>query len=157
MPKSTSEIMMLIANITAIVAIGMMALKMRKYIEDRLTEALSKDEIIQKISLLVKPDMIFDTHGVIVSDRGASAFIQDKGIKFIYEDSQEDGIPSEIHISFLKHIKTAPLLTPIGPDGVFIKSKRGESHTWIYKLDYCMSTEPDDDQDYARNYRLEIL
>lgn len=156
MPKSTSELMMLIANITAIVAIGMMAFKIRKYIEDRVQEALCKDEVIQKISLLVKPDMIFDDKGSIIIDRGASAFIKDRGIFFSVEDSECAPAPSEIRISFSKHMKTAPLITPLNFDAVYLQSKRGEAHDWIYKLTYSSIFDPDDPE-FARRYRLEIL
>lgn len=158
MPKSTSELMMLIANITAITAIVMVAFKIRKYIEDRVEEALSKDEVIQKISLLVKPDMIFNEHGAIVVDRGASAFIQDKGIRFVYDNSSsfDKEAPSEIHISFIKHLKTPPLLTTLNPDIAFIKTKRGEAHSWIYMLNFSM-VSTDDDPAFSRQYRLEIF
>ena len=130
-------------------------LRGRKYIEDRVQEALSKDEVIQKISLLVKPDMLFDESGAIIVDRGASAFVQDKGIKFIYQKTKNDG-PTEIHISFAKHLKTPPLLTLLNNDIAFIKAKRGESHCWIFELQFTIvSTEGD--PNFNRQYRLEIF
>jgi hypothetical protein len=162
-PRSTlviielSNVGVAIVGFTSIITIGTVFLKSRKYIEDRVQEALSKDDVIQKISLLVKPDMIFDIHGAILSDRGASTYIQDKGIKFYYENAPDDGTPTEIHIYFSKHVKTAPLLTPINTDGIFIKTQRGELHTWIYKLEYYMTTEPENDPTFSRQYRLEIL
>jgi hypothetical protein len=152
MPKFASELMMMIANISAIVAIGMMAFKIRKYIEDRVQEALSKDEIIQKISLLVKPDMIFDEKGAIVADRGASAFIQDNGIHITCDD---DNCPDEIRISFSKHMKIPPLLTSLNPDIFSVKSKRGKHHECVYKLEYTMTS--DAEEGHPKLYRLEIL
>jgi len=86
-----SNVGVAIVGFTSIITIGTVFLKSRKYIEDRVQEALSKDDVIQKISLLVKPDMIFDIRGAILSDRGASPYIQDKGIKFYYENAPDDG------------------------------------------------------------------
>jgi len=148
-----SNVGVAIVGFTSIVTIGTVFLKSRKYIEDRVQEALSKDEVIQKISLLVKPDMIFDETGAIIVDRGASAFVQDKGISFLYENPLFDGAPSEMRILFSKHIKTAPLLTPLNPDAVHIRAIRGEAHSWIYKLNYSMTAKPSE----PRQYRLEIF
>lgn len=157
MPRSISELMTLVANITAIIAIGMMAFKIRKYIEDRISDALSKDEIIQKLSQLVKPDMVFDDHGAIIADRGASAFIQDRGIHVCIEPAiAKFEAPMEIRIAFVKHLRTAPLLTALDPDGVHIRAKRGEAHDWIYELSYT-SLSTLDDSDTSRRYRLEIF
>jgi hypothetical protein len=156
MPKSMSELMMMIANITAIAAIVMVAFKIRKYIEERVEDALSKDEIINKISLLVKPDMIFDDKGSIVIDRGASTFVKDKGVSVVSDDSSDYDAPSEIRIAFIKHLKTPPLLTPLNPDATFVRPRRGESHDWIYELTYSMTTTTDE-PGFTRRYRLEIF
>jgi len=156
MPKSTSELMMLIANITAIIAMVMIGFRIRKYIEDRVQDALSKDEVIKKISLLVKPDMVFDESGAIIIDRGACAFIQN-GIQVTQgETFGETIVPTKIKISFSKNLLTAPLLTVLDPENVFIEAKRGTSHDWIFDLDYSSTIKPDD-PNWKRRYRLEIL
>lgn len=152
-----STFWVIVAGSATVLAIGTGFLKARRYIEDRIQEALSKEEIIGKISLLVKPDMIFDEKGSIVTDRGASAFIQDRGIHFTMEDDISDSIPSEIRISFSKHLKVPPLLTPLNPDITYIRTERGESHDWSYKLSYSATTRPDEEKEYLRRYRLEIL
>ena len=151
-----SSLWVIIAGSATVLAIGMGFLKARRYIENRIQEALSKDEIIEKMSLLVKPDMIFDEKGSIVTDRGASAFIQDRGIYFTFEDDTFGPIPSEIRISFSKHLKVAPLLTPLNPDNTFVWPQRGDSHDWIYKLTYS-ATSQSKDKEFIRRYRFEIL
>lgn len=157
MPKSTSELMMLIANITALIAIGMIALKIRKYIEDRVYEALSKDEVIQKISLLVKPDMIFDEDGSFLSDRGASSLIKDRGLSISFGSVMSHRVPTEIRISFKKHLKTSPLMTSLSTDDIIIRSQRGTEHTWIFSLHYTGIDTPDDGTTVKRAFRLEIM
>jgi hypothetical protein len=151
-----SELMVIVAGTSTVAAIGTAFIRARGYIEDRIKEALSKDEVIEKISLLVKPDMIFNEKGSIVADRGASAFIQDNGIQIKLGNDFDDSIPEEICISFSKHIKIPPLLTPLNPDSVFVTVKRGKSHDWVYSFEYTMTTTPDDSE-YLRLYRLEIL
>lgn len=151
-----SSFWVIVAGSATVLAIGTGFLKARKYIEDRIQESLSKEEIIGKISLLVKPDMIFDEKGSIVADRGASAFVQDRGIYFTMEDDMSDSIPSEIRISFSKHLKVPPLLTPLNPDITTIRPERGASHDWIYKLSYSATVGHDEDKEFRRRYRLEI-
>lgn len=146
-----------ITGIVVLFTIIASVLRARKYIEEQVKEALSRDEVIQKLSLLVKPDMVFDDKGSIIIDRGASAFIKDRGIYIAIEDSTLGPIPSEIRISFSKHLKTPPLITPLNPDSVFIRTKRGEAHDWVYELSYSMTTTPDDEKDFSRHYRLEIF
>jgi hypothetical protein len=147
-----------ITGTSAIMAIGVAFLRARKFVEERVQEALSRDDVLQKLSLLVKPDMVFNALGSVVVDRGAGPFVTDRGIHIkcgTPETGLSDGIPSEIRIAFTKHLKTAPLLTPLNPDAVFIRARRGESHDWIYVLNYTMVC--DDDPEYIRQYRLEIL
>ena len=139
-------------------AIGIAFLRARKFVEERVQEALARDDVVQKLSLLVKPDLVFNALGSVVVDRGAGAFVADRGIHIEFGvpgTGLSEGVPSEIRIAFSKHLKTAPLLTPLNPDAVFIRAKRGESHDWIYGLIYTMVC--DDDPEYIRQYRLEIL
>jgi hypothetical protein len=150
-----SAIWVIVSGSAIVLAIGMAFLKARKYIEDRIKESLSSEEIIGKISLLVKPDMIFDEKGSIVADRGATSFIQDRGIHFTMEDDTFGPIPSEIRISFSRHLKLPPLLTPLNPDSTFVWPERGESHDWIYKLSYSATSHSE--KEFVRRYRLEIL
>jgi hypothetical protein len=131
-----SAIWVIVSAIVVILAIGGAFLKARKYIEDCVKGKLSSNEIIGKISLLVKPDMIFDEKGSIVADRGAASLIQDRGIHITMEKNTFDSIPTEIRISFSRHLKLPPLLTPLNPDMTFVWPERGESHDWIYKLSY---------------------
>lgn len=147
-----------VAGSLTVIAIGTAFLRARKFVEDRVQEALSRDEVIQSISLLVKPDMVFNQHGSVIADRGACAFIEDRGIHVTLgaqPGSMPQGIPSEIRIAFTKNLKAAPLLTSLNPETVFIRSRRGEGHDWIYDFHYSMTT--DDEREFIRQYRLEIL
>ena len=150
-----SAIWVIVSASAVVLTIGMAFLKARKYIEDRIKESLSSKEFIGKVSLLVKPDMIFDEKGSILADRGASSFIKDKGIHFTMEQDTFGSVPSEIRISFTSHLKLPPLLTPLNPDNTFVWSERGESHDWIYKLSYSATSHSE--REFIRRYRLEIL
>ena len=145
-----------VTGTSAIMAIGVAFLRARKFVDERISESLAKDEIIQRLSLLVKPDMVFDEHGSVIADRGACAFIQERGIQIKRGSEIWGPVPSEIRIAFSKHFKAPPLLTSLNPESVFIRAKRGESHDWIFELTYAM-THDNDALGFTRNYRLEIL
>ena len=141
-----------------VIAIGTAFLRARKYIEDRVHESLARDEVIQRIALLVKPDMVFDEHGAVVTDRGACSLIAQNGIQIIRDGpyaKPSTQMPTKIKISFTKHLNAAPLLTSLNPESLFIRPTRGERHEWIYELQYASFTT-DDDRPYTRQYRLEI-
>jgi len=152
-----SDAWVIVAGTSTVLAIGVGFLRARKFVEDRIQEALSKDEVIQKLSMLVKPDLIFDEKGSIISDRGASLLLKDTGIQISMGVFMGNPVPSEIRISFTKHLKTPPLITPLNPDAIFIYPRRGESHDWIYKLNYTGLDTPDDKSAYNKTFRLEIM
>ena len=155
MPISSWDI---VVGTSVIVAIGVSFLKAKKYIDDKVSEALSKDEIIQKISLLIKPDLIFDEDESIISDRGASSLIKERGISVTISPFMGFNVPTEISISFNKHLTAPPLLTPLNPDSVHIQPRRGTEHTWIYKLTYSgIDISDDTGKPTKKIYRLEIL
>ena len=72
--------MSVLDGIVAVVAIATGVWGLLKYIDGRVEKELAKDEVLKKISLLIKPDLIFDEDHAVVSDRGASALIKDEGI-----------------------------------------------------------------------------
>ena len=151
-----SAFWVIVAGSATVLTIVVGVLKVRKYVDDRIQEVLSSDEVIRKISLLIKPDMIFDDKGSILIDRGASAFVKVGGIYFLFETFMKTPVPSEIRISFTKHLQAAPLLTPLDHDSFTVHPSRGEGHDWIFKLT-CFGTDTLDDTPFNRTFRLEII
>ncbi len=122
-----------------------------KAVDARVKSEIDKEETINRLSLLVRPDMIFDEHGAVLSDRGASALMKAKGIHFTLN---AQGVPSIIRIEFIKHLSCAPLLTPLAEELVSFFPTAGEGFDWIYTAKYTMlRTDPE----FHRRYRLEIL
>ena len=136
-------------------AVGITFLRARRYIEDRIKDALSKDDVLKAISLRVKPDLIFDDKESILSDRGAAAFLKEHAIHIkrsvVFGDKT---LPTDIRIEFNKYLTVAPILTPINADAETVSASRGKDCDWIYILDYTMGGG---DDSYVRKYRLEIL
>jgi len=131
----------------------------RKFVKGVVSEALKDPSILASVAALVKPDLVFDENGAVLSDRGAWAAIKEDGIKITKDDSDNDvtrGLPVTIRIAFTKHLPTAPLLTPICPDGIFVISTRGQQFEWVYTLKYSMRCDVDDGP-IVRTYRLELL
>lgn len=154
-----SLVMPILSAVALVVAAGLWFLKARKYIEDRVADALKKDEVVRQLSLLVKPDMVFDQTEAVLADRGASAFIRERGIHVkigrLFGKPDTRQVPVEIRIEFSKHLAVPPLLTALNADVVTITTKRGRDFEWLYILDYSMGGNYD--ENYAHKYRLEIF
>jgi hypothetical protein len=146
----------IVSAVALIIAAGLWFLRARKYIEDRVADALKKEEVIRQISLLVKPDLVFDQKEAVLADRGASSFIKPGGIHVqMGERFSGRKLPVEIRVEFSKHLAVPPLLTPLNADVVSIITKRGRDFDWVYMLDYSMGG--DYDENYTHKYRLEIF
>jgi hypothetical protein len=131
----------------------------RTFVKGVVSEALKDPSILSSVAALVKPDLVFDENGAVLSDRGAWAAIKENGItitKGANDKAVTKGLPVTIRIAFTKHLPTAPLLTPIGPDVIFVTSTGGKDCEWVYTLRYSMRSDPDDVA-VVRTYRLELL
>jgi hypothetical protein len=144
--------------IVLVCAIGALFLKSRKFIVDAVSEQLKDPSVVKSLALLVKPDLVFDEKGAVLVDRGAWAAIKENGIIITKDtsDSITNGLPITIRIAFNKNLPTAPLLTPIGPDVIFVTSTRGNEFEWVYTLHYSLRSDPDDIP-CVRKYRLELI
>jgi hypothetical protein len=153
-----SAVLPIVSAVALILSVGLWFLKARKYIDDRIVDALKKEDVLKQVALLVKPDMVFDQMESILADRGAAAFIRERGIHVKMGNPFRVGnkfVPVEIEIEFTKHLSTAPLLTALNADVATITTKRGKNFDWIYMFDYSMSG--DYDANYTHKYRLEIF
>ena len=151
----------IVGAIVLVCTIGALFLRSRQFIENTVSERLKDPSVIRSLALLVKPDLVFDEHGAVIAERGAWAAIKENGITITKGTSDSDNIiahelPVTIRIAFKKHFETAPLLTPIGPDIIFITSTRGEQFEWVYTLKYTMRSDSHDGP-VIRTYRLELL
>ena len=150
-----SDAWLVVAASSVVITIAATALGIRKYIEDRIKDALSKEEVLRAISLRVKPDLIFDDQEAILSDRGAAAFLKEHAIHIkrstVFGDKT---LPTEIRIEFNKYLTVAPLLTPLNADAETVSASHGKDCDWIYILDYSMAGG---DDSYVRKYRLEMF
>jgi hypothetical protein len=149
----------LVSAAALIMGVGLLFLRGRKYIEDRISDALKKEEVLKQMSLLVKPDMVFDQTEAVLADRGASGFIRERGIHVkmggLFGKPDTRQVPIEILIEFSKHLAVPPLLTALNADVVNITTKKGKGFDWLYTLDYSMGG--DYDETYTHKYRLEIF
>lgn len=128
----------IVGAVVLVCAIGALFLKSRQFIVDTVSARLKDPAVISSLSLLVKPDLVFDEKGAVLVDRGAWAAIKENGI-IITKDTSDNitnGLPITIRIAFNKNLPTAPLLTPIGPDVIFVTSTRGNEFEWVYTLHY---------------------
>ena len=143
----------------AVVGFVSAILALRSALDSHIAKALERKEVVDRLALLVKPDMVFDQTESVLSDRGASAFIRERGIHVkigrLFGKPDTRQVPVELRIEFSKHLAVPPLLTPLNADVVTITTKRGKDFDWIYILDYSMGG--DYDESYTHKYRLEIF
>jgi hypothetical protein len=148
-----------ITGLFLLVSFAIAVLTLRRLLAGHIAKALEKKEVIERLSLLVKPDMVFDQTESVLADRGASAVIRERGIHVkmggLFGKPDTRQVPVEILIEFSKHLAVPPLLTALNADVVTITTKRGKNFDWLYILDYSMGG--DYDESYTHKYRLEIF
>ncbi len=146
-------------GIFAVVAFVATILGLRRLLDGHIAKALERREVVDRLALLVKPDMVFDQTEAVLADRGASSFIRERGIHVkmggLFGKPDTRQVPVEILIEFSKHLAVPPLLTALNADVVTITTKRGKNFDWLYILDYSMGG--DYDESYTHKYRLEIF
>lgn len=123
-------------GVAAIVVIASLA-AVDYYIEKKVNDAISDEELIKKISSRVRPSMIFDQNGSILADMGAWQFISDLNVS---ENTQ--GFVDKITIS-MKNPGASPILTSLDKTvDYFIRSVKGKKLNVTYELEVLSHTKP---------------
>jgi hypothetical protein len=155
-PMDNGQIWTVVVGVFAVVGFVYSILKLREWLDDRIARSVTSKESIERVSLLVKPDMLFDERESVLADRGAAAVVKPGGIHVtIGAPFPGRKLPVEIRVEFSKHLPVAPLLTPLNADIVTITTKTGKNFDWIYILHYSMAGDYDDG--YTHKYRLEVF
>ncbi|MBN2103788.1 hypothetical protein JW835_07085 [bacterium] len=128
------------------------------YIDNQIDRKINNLEYIEKISLNIRPFLLFDHSGKIKYDHGAvqyidSLIVKKTGINKLNE--HVDGFEPDFNVSvyFNTLFTTAPLLEYIGSSGSYIKPIQGENKIWHYSI--VIFTILPEEPDFL--LRLEIL
>ncbi|MBW2249754.1 MAG: hypothetical protein JRF60_03760 [Deltaproteobacteria bacterium] len=120
-------------------------------IEKRISEKLKDPELISQIASLVRPSLIFNHKGTILSDSGGEQFIENISVQMGPEE------PTEIIISPKTHLNSAPILECINYN-FDITSKRIKKSDWLFELSspsYLVFEKSSEKKEYL--FRLEII
>ena len=151
-----SPIWTVILALFAVAAFASVILGMWRALDSHIAKALEKKDVVDRLALLVKPDMIFDARASVLADRGAASFIKPGGIHITMgAPFPNTKLPVEIRIECVRHLAVPPLLTALNADAVTITTKRGTNFDWLYMIHYAMAG--DCDAEYMHRYRLEVF
>ena len=97
------------------------------YIDSKIEDKLENPAFINKVAQSMRPSVIFDLNGSILSDMGAMQYIED-----IKVDVKKP-LRYDIIISPKKFLSVAPILECLDEQPKMI-IKRGKKFDWIYEL-----------------------
>lgn len=107
------------------------------YLDNKINTALQNEKIIKKLQTYVRPYLIFDQNGAILSDQGAWQYIED--IDVLLNDK---GFVKKITLT-LKTPNTTPILTSLDDTVNYsFKKVRGKKLDIIIELEVRSFSEP---------------
>jgi hypothetical protein len=138
-----TRIIVIIATIAAVVGAISGAMF---YIDRRISVALNDPEMLRKIALATRPQMIIDSRGSVVADFGAMEYLAD------FRVTGQPNVADTIVFTPRRYMAQPPLVTSIGDSFFTVTSERGQKLDWVVHLKYSMSNE-----DAPNRYRVEII
>jgi len=107
------------------------------YVENKIGRVIQDEKIIKKLQSYVRPSIIFDQHGTILSDQGAWQFIDDLKVSI-----DKKGFVNSITVA-LKNPSSTPILTSLdGTVQYSISKVRGKKLDVIFELEMRSYSEP---------------
>lgn len=120
-----------------VVIVGLIALD--QYIDYKVKNGIERPEVLDKLRQKVRPMVIFDDNGSILSDMGARQYVEDE-IKII--KTNDEKFLKEIRIT-LKNPLSIPILTCLDNSvDYLVNPKRGKKLEIIYELSVNSYSEP---------------
>jgi hypothetical protein len=113
---------------SAVVAVALGMFSVSAYVHKTIREIVSDESFLRTFSARVRPTCIFDTHGAVESDLGASEYIDEKEISV-------SPIPRiygyEIRLKGKQHMAYSPLVMGLDSDLFSLSAVRGKGHDWV--------------------------
>jgi hypothetical protein len=134
------------------IIVGMLTIGL--WIESVVDRKLKDPEVIKQVAALVRPTVVFDHRGTILSDSGAKQFIENISVEMGSEEPGKE--PRKIIITPKEHLNSPPILECLN-DNFYVKPKRGNKSDWIFELispNYVLWQSPKIEE---WHFRLEIV
>ena len=128
-----------------------------EFIDWRVRSVVAENEFIERVAREVRPYVIFDQRGSILSDGGAMAHlvrIEEHPIEVVLAEEDSGGFHDlVIHVRPELNLATAPILEVLSTHDGVVRPERGIGYEWIYYFHIGGYTGGDGDA----VFRLEIL
>ena len=111
---------------------------------------MARVEFLQKVATRVRPSIIFDSNGTILSDVGGMELVE----KFEVINEKSSLIPQKVILTPKKLLSYMPVLTSLGEVQVNIFSKRGKGLSIEYEFGGTSISESGHD---VSRYRLDFI
>jgi len=124
------------------------------YVDYRISEKLRDPLFIRELSSRVRPALVFDESGRILSDSGAFQFIKEIRVDRIV--GKKTGF--SIKITPASFLAVEPIIEPL--DGrYYVHAQRGPGVTWLFQLDAIISivTQESATGPRVQRFRLELI
>lgn len=106
------------------------------YVGHKIDSRINDADFIARVASEVQPALIFDSQGSVLTDLGASEYIDN--IVVTKKDSKESPAGFyEIVVKPKHHLRNAPILSVLGGFTIGYDSRRGGMHNWIYDVELC--------------------
>lgn len=106
---------------------------------EQARQAVTEPDFVAKLSRSIRPYMVIDSHKTVISDYGASEFLND--IRFEIVNNQCD---LKITLSFKHHMANPPLVQAMTRWFYLSRAERGEMHDWVVWMRVAPETVFDD-------------
>jgi len=123
------------------------------YVGNLINSKINSPEVIEELSLKLRPFLMFNTDNQILYNKGAF----DEYIKNISFEDVKNGIPKNIIIETKIHLQIAPMLECLTYN-CYAEPKRDKENRWNYQLISKSYLELEDSEHIKDHvFRLEII
>jgi hypothetical protein len=131
-----------------------MVLGFNSYLDNRIESRLTDPVFVKQLNSKLRPTVIFDEHGTILSDSGGMEHIRE--IRVVRSDKDKnDWI---VTIRSIRHLAVEPVIEPLD-DRYVVNAHRGQGFDWIFTLDakVFMVAQSSATIDHPERFRLELV
>ena len=151
-PDSWKNIIVIIGFFATII---MLFFGIRTMINDEVNRIISSPEVIEQLTMRIRPFLIFDENESIIIDEGAMNYIEDIKVEIGSTQLGPDiQVPIKIIIVPKSILSNAPQIQCMDPgDEYSITVSRGKKYSWEYELSLmsCMTPKR------VNKFRIDII
>ena len=150
-PKASAILKDIFAIFGGLVALISALYGASSYIDSRIDSRVNNPDFLKRLARSVRPSLVFDEKGSIISDMGAVAFVSNISV------TKEPKDTLTIVVSPVEYFGVEPVLEALD-DRYAISAKRGQNYDWIFHLSGIQTFLLESSAEVERHrFRLEII